>query len=310
MKKVKDLKILVIGDIMLDRYIIGTVDKISPEAPVPVVNVTKEYSTLGGCGNVVANLCTLGANIKVIAKVGDDEAANEIMNHLDELRVERNLVLVPEICTTEKIRIIAEHREMQMLRIDKEVIQENKNMFNDYLFNKYEMFDKEVQYDVIVVSDYAKGVISGTLMNMIRSHNSSKCPVIVDPKPKHASMYQECFMITPNTRELAEMQRHYIVPHTNYLLETQGKKGMILYDNYGDKTHKIDAKPVDVFNVTGAGDSVIAVMAVGIGMGYNVVDVATVANECAAFVVTQPGTTTVPRNLFETKIGGYKRCHT
>lgn len=296
-KRAKDVSVLVVGDVMLDHYIIGKVEKISPEAPVPVVNVTEEYTNLGGAGNVARNVKSLGSNVKILGRVGQDSAADKIYDHLNSLEIEHELLKLSDIDTTQKIRVIAELRDMQMLRIDKENV--NKREYNPSYF--YDIIG-EKEYDVIIISDYAKGFITEGLMDVIRSYNSDKCPVIVDPKPEHSHMYNEVFMVTPNSKELREMRKLHSIPYCRFLLETKGKNGMHLTDNHKNKQYRIEGNPVEVYNVTGAGDTVVSVIAVGLGMGFSALEMAHVANECASYVVTQTGTTTISKDFFNSKL--------
>jgi len=289
MKKIENINILVVGDIMLDKYVVGSVDRISPEAPVQIVNVTEEYSELGGCGNVVRNIHELGANVDCLASVGHDTFGSSIIQKLVEINC--GILLVHESeQTTVKERIIAEHRYVQMLRIDREV---KKTINSKKLIEVLQSIESRI-YDFIVVSDYAKGVISSPLMNQLMSYNT---PIIVDPKPENAWMYTDVFMLTPNEKEWRHMQMSSkYITKSKYVLQTLGKKGMKLIE--GNKELYIEAEPVDVYNVSGAGDTVVAAMAVCLSAGLDPQTSAELANKCAGFVVTQSGTSVVPKEKF------------
>lgn len=290
MKEIEDIKILVVGDIMLDKYIIGTVDKISPEAPVPVVNVREEYSTLGGCGNVVRNIREFGVKVDCLASIGNDVAGKIIVEKLNKIGAGTLICFGSEISTV-KERIIAEHRSVQMLRIDRE---ETITIDASLPINKLKNLDNK--YDMIVISDYAKGMISNKLMKYLKSIKGTN--IIVDPKPANAWMYNNVHMITPNEKEWnqIELSSSFKLSNIKYVLKTMGKKGMKLIEGY--KEWYIEAEPVDIYNVSGAGDTVVATMAVCLSMGLDAPISARIANKCAGYVVTQPGTSVVPKEKF------------
>lgn len=296
MKKIEDIKILVVGDIMLDRYVIGEVERISPEAPVPIVKVSDEYETLGGCGNVVRNIRELGAQVDCAASIARDSAGEIVRAHLHSNGAKS--LLIPESkTTTVKERIIAGERNIQMIRVDKEC---TEKINHEWVIDAIE--EHGADYDIIVVSDYAKGMITHKL---IAYFQHMKIPMIVDPKPENKSMYGYPFMITPNQKEAEEMggSKSLIANGATYVLETRGRDGMILFE--GADQYAISADAVEVYNVSGAGDTVVAVMAVCISMGVVPLEAAEVANKCAEYVVTQTGTSTVPKNIFINNLGIY-----
>ena len=300
-KRAEDVKILVVGDIMLDRYVCGTVDRISPEFPVPIVNVTKEYHTLGGCGNVVRNLRELGAQVDCLSFVGGDLDGNIIKNELNKIGVNPHVLMTSKDYTTiSKTRIIADERKVQMLRIDHEDIKDINvhkviNHFNSTCRKRCQ------RYDIIVVSDYAKGMITLPLMKFLRG--TRLADIIVDPKPSHSYMYDGAYMITPNDKEYKKMVDYlgYGLIQFPYVIRTRGKDGMTVYNNEDRTSRKkteIESTPVEVSNVSGAGDTVVAVLSLCLSMGYSPEESATIANQCAAYVVTQPGTSVFPKNMF------------
>ena len=296
MKQLEDLKILVVGDIMLDKYIEGVVNRISPEAPVPIVNVTHEYHTLGGCGNVARNIRELGCNVECLASIGPDIEGKMIENELEMLGI-YSLLIHGSTKTTTKTRIIADTRKVQMLRYDSEDTRtvHQKSLANHVLRGCGE-------YDIIVVSDYAKGMISYEIMKYLKENFAA--PIIVDPKPSHGQFYDGVFMITPNKIEWDSMivSSAYNLAHVNYILETKGSRGMTLIDNQNDISHDISGEEVQVYNVSGAGDTVVAIMSVCLSLGYDPLTAAKIANKCAGYVVTQPGTSIVPKNIFMKKV--------
>lgn len=290
-ENVKSIKILVVGDIMLDKYVVGDVSRISPEAPVPIVNVKEEYSTLGGCGNVVRNIRELGAQVDCLASIAQDIEGKTIDQELTRIGA-RGLLCFGSDRTIVKERIIADHRLVQMLRIDREV---KKTVLPKDAIDALKKSKDD--YDMIVISDYAKGMITHELIEYLKENKSGH--IIVDPKPEHAWMYNDILMITPNEQEWMSMQLSSRpgLRNVQYVLQTMGKKGMKLME--GHQEWFIEAEPVDIYNVSGAGDTVVAVMAVCISMGIDVDKAATIANKCAGYVVTQPGTSVVPSNMFE-----------
>lgn len=291
MKNPEDLKILVVGDIMLDKYIVGEVERISPEAPVPIVHVKDEYYTLGGCGNVVRNLVEIGANVTCLASIAMDPDGEKIKDDLDRLNV-CDLVIYSSQETTVKERIIADERKIQMLRIDKENISQ---VNPEHAITILKQQTKDI-FDMIIISDYAKGMITNELMDYLKTYHNA--PIIVDPKPIHGYMYNDVYMITPNEKEWRIMQvsSQYLLKGVTYILETKGRKGMTIYSS--QESCNIPAEPVEVYNVSGAGDTVIAVMGVCLGMSYHPIDAAKIANKCAGYVVTQSGTSIVPKEIF------------
>jgi rfaE bifunctional protein kinase chain/domain len=287
LKKIKNINVLVAGDIMLDHYVCGEVERISPEAPVPVLRITKEYYDLGGCGNVIRNMRQIGANITCIAAIGNDVAGKIILDKLKKLDVKTKFV-VREETTTTKTRFIANNGNIQMFRADKEDIK-NVNLNS---------FDLDNEYDIIIISDYAKGMVTSYLMGCLKKLN---IPIIVDPKPKNMWLYKDVFMITPNKKEYDEIcisETHPFANGIRYILKTMGKEGMELMKE-GEKICSVDTIPVDVYNVTGAGDTVVAMVGLSLALGLDVESSIKVANKCAQYVVTQPGTATVPKKLFE-----------
>jgi len=293
MKQLEQLRILVVGDIMLDKYVVGDVQRISPEAPVPIVHVTEEYRTLGGCGNVARNISELGCKVDCLASIGIDIDGEIIADELKQLGI-RSCLFYGSKQTTVKERIIADQRKVQMLRIDREQVTEIDPKLPIEIFTR---MCRDV-YDMVVISDYAKGMVTHGLMEFLKFEQNAD--IIVDPKPKNGGIYNGVFMITPNEKEWEQMMfsSAYTLNNVKYILETKGNKGMNLIDNEFELIESIPAEPVDVYNVSGAGDTVVAVMAVCLSMELSALQAAKVANKCAGYVVTKTGTSTVPQNIF------------
>jgi len=287
LKRIKDIKILVAGDIMLDCYVCGEVERISPEAPVPILRVTKEYHMLGGCGNVIRNIRSIGADVTCIAAIGNDSAGKNIMNELGLLDVKTNFIIKEEM-TTRKTRYIANNGYTQMFRADRE----------DVGYIKIGSLKIENNYDIIIVSDYAKGMITSDLMSALKKTN---IPIVVDPKPQNMWLYDNVFMITPNKKEYDEIctsSTHPFARGIRYILKTLGKDGVELLEE-GERICSVAAIPIDVYNVTGAGDTVVAMISLCLAMGLDVEAAVKISNKCAQYVVTQPGTSVVPKKMFK-----------
>jgi len=300
-KSLEDIKILVIGDIMLDKYVLGEVERISPEAPVPIVHVHSEHCTLGGCGNVARNIKELGPKVACLSSIANDENGKKVLERLLELDI-APLLIGDSKTTITKERVIASERKIQMIRVDREIIDDIEA---NELINAVEVdYDICRDFDIVVVSDYAKGVITPALMQYL---NDIGCKFIIDPKPKNHYFYGNPYLITPNEKECFEMGSHIelLSNGAKYVLETKGKRGMTLYD---DTEHwDIVADEVPVYNVSGAGDTVVAVIATCLSMGWGPLDSAYIANKCAGYVVTQPGTACIPNELFKKYLIEYKQ---
>lgn len=292
MKKLEDIRILVVGDIMLDKYVVTEVNRISAEAPVPIAEVIDEYSSLGGAGNVVKNIRDLEVQVDCIASIGKDDNGKIISRKFNNLNIGDYLINESEI-TIVKERIVADSRKTQMLRIDREII---KKIHPDITIDKLQKYFTNHSPNIIIVSDYAKGLINNEVMTYLKEQPYK---IIVDPKPIHTPYYEGVFMITPNEKEFSEIQIDYPCgpPDIKYLLITKGKYGMYLEDF--NQSWDIPAEEVHaVYNLSGAGDTVIAMMGVCLSLEINPIQSAKIANACAAYVVTKPDTATVPKELF------------
>jgi D-glycero-beta-D-manno-heptose-7-phosphate kinase len=297
--------ILVVGDLMLDVFIWGEVHRISPEAPVPVVEVREETQLLGGTANVVHNAAALGARTIVTGVIGDDSAGRQLVQLLQQVAVPTDgLVVQAERPTTVKTRIIA--RDQQVVRFDHEARSPlEERSLERALCHIKEHLD---HVDGIIVSDYAKGVVTAGLMDGIRSLNATRrIPVIVDPKVQHADLYRDVTMITPNHHEASRMAGIEIIDEPSLALAgralmerlksetvliTRGKEGMTLFHRDGRLTN-IPTVARRVYDVTGAGDTVIAAITLGIISGLTMEEAAFMANLAAGIVVGEVGTAVV-----------------
>jgi len=287
----KEKNILIIGDIMLDKYIFGKVDRISPEAPVQVVEVKKENYLPGGAANVANNIAALNANAFMVGIVGNDNEANILLEELNKRNINTSgIVKDAQKPTTQKVRILGQ--KQQLLRID----YEKKDYINKEAENNILNFIKTQinNTDAIIISDYAKGVITQDLIKEIKDIAKEKI-IIVDPKPKHKDFYKGTTLITPNLKEAKEMtekEEDLIKELDSPILITKGEKGMSLYEKDGNITN-IPTKAKEVYDVSGAGDTVVATLALALSSNATLKQAAILANHAAGITVGKVGTSTV-----------------
>lgn len=294
--------ILVIGDLMIDHYLWGSCDRISPEAPVQVVNVKKENSVLGGAGNVINNLVSLGSSVEVISVIGDDSVANELKTLLSNIGVSfDNLVVEKGRKTSKKSRLMASNQ--QVLRYDSESVDEiSKNSSNKIL----EILEKNIKnYNAIILSDYKKGVLTTTLtQDIIKLANRNKIKVLADPKGKDFSKYKGAYTLTPNKKEAMEATNIDIKDEKSLVealkslkqncnlevsLITLSEQGIAIFD---DELFTSPTAAREVFDVTGAGDTVIASITFALSCGVDIKKALYFANLAAGVVVGKIGSAT------------------
>ena len=300
--KNKNPRILVIGDLMIDHYLWGKCERISPEAPVQVVNIDKESSVLGGAGNVINNLRALGSKVDVLSVVGDDLVANELEVLLKDIEVQSNMLIIEKNRkTSKKSRLIAS--QQQVLRYDNESIEDISNSSEEEIINKLNV--NILNYDVIILSDYGKGVLTTKLTQEIISiSNKHKIKVFVDPKGKDYSKYKGAYTLTPNKKEAIEATSINIKNdktleeairklknecNLEVSLITLSESGIAIFDD------KLRIKPTvarEVYDVTGAGDTVIASIAFAIANDMKIDDAIQFANLAAGVVVGKIGSAT------------------
>ena len=299
--------IAIIGDVMLDHFLIGRADRISPEAPVPIVRLEREEFRLGGAGNVAANIASLGGTPKLAGVVGNDEAARLLKVSLAQAGISDAWLAVDRHRpTTEKLRAVTE-RHLQVARIDRE---SSSPLSGDALQALLVAIGALSPAKAIVLSDYAKGVITEEIVAAsISLAHSNKCPLLVDPKVPHAGYYRGASVITPNHREAEAMSGHLIqspddarkaaqVIHDASgasVLITRGEHGMYVFDATGGsvKEAMLPAATREVADVTGAGDTVIAALALGMACGATLAEAAEFANSAAGAAVGRFGTVAV-----------------
>ena len=299
------VRILVVGDVMLDRYWFGAVHRISPEAPVPIVRVEKREERLGGAANVARNAAVLGAHVGLLGVVGADEAGDSVEQLLAESHIHSYLKRDASISTIIKLRVVG--HQQQLLRIDFEesptdtVLRDKVTQFNALL----------PQYDVIILSDYAKGSLVNVATMIACAKQAGKC-VLVDPKGNDFSCYKGASVLTPNKSELrsivggwkneAELtekaQNLRKTLELKALLLTRSEEGMTLYTE--QEVMHISTVAREVYDVSGAGDTVIATLAVMLGAGVAMAEAVSIANRAGGIVVGKLGTATVSKQeLFQ-----------
>ena len=291
-------KLLVVGDVMLDRYWFGDSDRISPEAPVPVVQVSKVDERLGGAANVARNVAALGANTTILGVVGEDEAGNRISELLRQSGVNSQLEVDPKVPTTVKLRVIA--RQQQLIRLDFE-----ETPSQTALEQKLARFEKALgAADVLVLSDYGKGALS-QVATMIENARAQNKVILVDPKGEDYEKYRGATLITPNRSELRQVvgrwadeddltQRAQDLRRSlgiEALLLTRSEEGMSLFTDQG--VSHVRAQAREVFDVSGAGDTVIATLAVALAAQWPLDRAMALANRAGGIVVGKLGTATV-----------------
>jgi D-beta-D-heptose 7-phosphate kinase/D-beta-D-heptose 1-phosphate adenosyltransferase len=301
-------KIIVLGDIMLDRYLWGNVDRISPEAPVPVVHIKKETNNLGGAANVAANVQALGADVTMLGVVGNDMMADILKENLVEKGLKTTGLLIDkDRPTTVKTRIVAHNQ--QVVRIDREDTQEIGSPLVEQLIARITKMLKGI--DGIIISDYGKGVITYDLLStLIPIVKKAGKFIAVDPKEVHFMNYREVSVITPNHHEAGFISGKKITSDSvladvgwnlmdllslESLLITRGEKGMALFERDRKLTH-IPARAKTVYDVTGAGDTVIATLTVARTAGASMHEAAIFANSAAGLAVAQFGTAKITRD--------------
>lgn len=292
-------KIVVIGDLILDHYVKGDVSRLNPEAPVPVVNVKEEWYDIGGAGNVASNIVSLGGNVSLFASVGKDREAEILRKILQDKKID--YFLDENQITTCKVRVIG--RNQQIVRFDKE--ETSEKFFNNE--TKQALLKKAEESDIIIISDYAKGVITSDLISLLEPY---KRKIIVNPKPKNTLLYKNVFLIIVNEKESLEMSGCFNLDSAaeklkfmlnSPILITLGSKGMVLFSN---KNVYIPTQAKEVYDVTGAGDTVISTASLAIASGSSLEEAAILGNHAAKIAVSKVGTYQVKLEELEKEILG------
>jgi len=308
-------KILVLGDIMVDEYIWGVVSRISPEAPVPVVEVEDENIRLGGAANVVANIRALRGQADLVGVAGGDSMAERLLHEIEQIGVKLDGIVVDRSRkTTIKTRVVA--GSQHVVRFDRESTED----LDDGLGGRIQELvqDRLDHVDALVISDYGKGVINARLLEVVVPLARARGVVtVVDPKINHFDLYRQVSVLTPNHREamaawgrpirgeadLAAAGRHLVDRlKVQAVLVTRGERGMSLYEGNG-RVSQIPAVAKEVFDVTGAGDTVVGSMALALASRATMVEAAQVANHAAGVVVGKRGTATVSLTELKRSLG-------
>lgn len=306
-------RVLVVGDVIFDQYFHGSASRISPEAPVPVVLVDTITARLGGAANVALNLRTLGASVTLLGVVGDDMAAKQLEALLEEKDIPYQFLTAAGKKTVHKLRVLSQHH--QMMRLDQEESLIIEKMEDKTLFLSY--FDAALSnHDVVILSDYAKGTLDGLCETLIQRAHKNQCRVIIDPKSMDPACYRGADIITPN---LTEFESWVGSCSSLAVLETKGKALLAKYNmgalvltrsehgisvvQLNAPTLHIPAQAQEVCDVTGAGDTVIAVLAAGLASQHALTQSVMLANRAAGIVVGKLGTATVSPQELRQNIG-------
>ncbi len=297
-EQIAKARVLVVGDVMLDRYWYGAVDRISPEAPVPVVRVTREEERAGGAANVAYNAVSLGAHASLLTVVGDDEASHHLEELVAKTGIETYFGRDSALKTTVKLRVIG--RQQQLIRLDFENTPQN-----EILAGQTATFESILpSHNAVLFSDYGKGGLAHVTDMIARARSFSK-PILIDPKGSDYTRYQHATVITPNRLEMQQVigqwadeaelrtKAHNLREqlHLDAVLLTRSEEGMTLFDAKGEL--HVSAQAREVFDVTGAGDTVIATMATMVGAGLTLREAMPLANRAGGIVVGKFGTATV-----------------
>ena len=297
-KQIADASVLVVGDVMLDRYWYGSVDRISPEAPVPVVRITREEERNGGAANVAYNVLTLGAQASLLTVVGDDEASHKLEALVAKTGIRTHFGRDSDLKTTVKLRVIG--RQQQLIRLDFE-----NTPKSEILAGQTTVFESLLPaHDAVLFSDYGKGGLAH-VSDMIAKARALGKPILIDPKGSDYSRYRNASVITPNRAEMQQVigpwnteselrsKAHALREqlHLDAVVLTRSEEGMTLFDAQGEL--HVSAQAREVFDVTGAGDTVIATMATLVAAGMSFRDAMPLANRAGGIVVGKFGTATV-----------------
>lgn len=295
----KQQEIMVAGDLMLDRYIYGRVERISPEAPVPVINAREEKSVPGGAANVALNLVRMQAITSLAGFVGNDQAGADLIKQLLEHRINSDCIHhYSSKGTIQKVRVIGHNQ--QLLRIDYEDTNYVEAPSAALLYNSL----NSRHYDALILSDYAKGSLTPDFITrIIAEYGRKNIPVIVDPKPWHKEYYKNCFLMKPNRKEAEEMTGIKITDNASLqncgwqltrdcackVMISLGEEGMAVFDP-GEEVHLIPTRAREVYDVSGAGDTVVAAITLALCAGASMIEAAELANIAAGIKVAKTGT--------------------
>lgn len=309
-EKFSDLKVLVIGDVMIDAYMWGTVDRISPEAPIPIVSVTKRENRLGGAANVALNIKALGATPIIASVIGDDEKGKLFFELLEKSNLtDAGIITSSKRKTTTKTRVISGHQHL--LRVDEEINESiTKNLEKAFVTDIFTLISEE-QVDAIIFEDYDKGIITPYVIEeVVKKANELKIPTLVDPKKQNFEQYKGVTLFKPNFKELVEGLKieldkgdfeaiHEAVQplhkewNIKYVLTTLSELGIFI--SYNGSYHNMPSDVRDVADVSGAGDTVISVAALCLAAGLNPEAIASISNIAGGLVCEKVGVVPIER---------------
>lgn len=301
LEQIKNQTVLVVGDMMVDKYILGTVNRISPEAPVPVLHQREVQRKLGGAGNVIVNVVSLGARVRAVGRVGNDEEGAFFCRNLRDLHVDTRYIFI-EGSTITKTRVSASNQ--QFIRIDEETVTAPSKSVTERISAELDAILSGVT--VVVLSDYAKGFLTEELtQRIIIAAKKRGIIVLVDPKGKHVGKYRGATAITPNGKEFMDMTGLAELPEEakieevglrlctqadlDYVIFTRSEKGISVIDRADAKKTDYPALKKEVVDVTGAGDTVVATIALMLGAGFPMSECITMANQAASIVISRFG---------------------
>jgi len=308
--------VLCVGDLMLDEFVYGEVSRISPEAPAPVIAVQRSETNIGGAGNVARNIASLGGRCIFAGLIGDDDAGAKLRSALAlEKNIESVLVCDPKRPTTRKVRFVSEHFSTHMLRADWEKAQPATGDIEQKLIDA--ILPQLSRADIVLLSDYAKGVLTARVIrNVIDAARKARKRVLVDPKSANFAIYRGATLLTPNRKEFAEATRSpadsdqniaeaareaMVLAECEAILVTQSENGMTLVPRNGEMIH-VGAHPVKVRDVSGAGDTVAAALALALAAGADWEGALRIANAAAAVAVGKKGTASVTASELRRRI--------
>ncbi len=300
-------RVLVVGDLMLDTYLIGDSTRISPEAPIPIVKIEQSKEMLGGAGNVARSIIALGGSASIFGITGVDEEAKRMKKLFSKESIDSHFLAIENRVTTIKTRVLA--RGQQMLRMDSE---SSSPLEKHYREDFSLLLEKELKkFDIVVVSDYAKGLVTQELMDFLTSFTNDKglkLKILADPKPENKELYKNIYLLTPNQKETSELSHQKVNTldevkqaglalksqlNLQHILTTLGPQGMALFSkNKEEEIWHIPTTAQQVFDVTGAGDTVIATIALALSVGIDLLPASVLANYAAGIVVGKVGSAT------------------
>ena len=304
LSKISNLQILVVGDVILDKYLNGNVNRISPEAPVPVVNLDEEFHRLGGAANVAKNIADVGAKCTLVGKAGNDKNYELLVRLIEDTGIDHKIVIGENFRTITKTRILSNGQ--QIVRVDDEYHQNT----SPKELKEIEAFLRVRNFDVIILSDYNKGLFNDKLIDIVRGKD---IPIVVDPKPQNIGLFKNAHSITPNHHEANKLFPNHQIDEIGVKLKkdlnanviiTMGKDGVVLFEKDNEKVSALQTVAQEVVDVSGAGDTFVAIYSLLISLNINLKEALEVANRVCGMVVKKSGTASITREELEASLNG------